>query len=702
MQYRMERIGMHVLALLVARCQMFGMYPFVVPFFMAAYLQDRSSMSLFVMLMLGILSRFDTIALVKYGMVLLVLLVMLKKTDREMVFSSSYQIALASGVLLWAFGMPYEYMVTGQDNVLLLTFLEGVIATCGVLVFEQGFAGLRVGTSRMFATNERFVGIFAMMAVALFGCPVMEAPVNLLFIFCGYLVLYATYRFESSVGIAAGSITGLVLSVLTDHISWLAVMILLSSIIVVLRELGKPGVLLAFFAGYMLLGILYDQTLLTQEMLASALCVLVAFLFTPAVWIKRTAQYRDGKTGYNQDILIQEVTKGRIQDFGQAFLAMERMLKLHESGRETTIPNGLSNMYLSGDGISLLNAVESQSNRLLEMRHNFVRQLGQIGEVITSFQTELSEQPVRAEVFEGRVSETLYRMGVLVTKAVLLKDKNDRVEVYISCTIEKEQLVTGKMLAQRIGKLLSKRMVCVNRGEDLVTREESRFSFVEEGSFMLTTGVVRKNRQGEELCGDNFSVTKVDSQKAVLMLSDGMGSGESAYLKSEQIVELLEQLLSAGFRRELAIELLNSFISFLADGSISSTLDLAMIDLYTGMVDFIKLGASTTFIKRKDRVECIHSTSLPVGVLEQVEFDTCARRLYDGDIIVMVSDGVLDGIIFENKEAYLADLIASANSNNVQTIAEHIMEDIEAMQRGSLRDDSTILVIGVWAQKINR
>lgn len=698
MQYRVEKTGMHVLALLVARCQMFGMYPFVVPFFMAAYLQDRSSMGMFVMLMLGILSRMDGTSLIKYGLVLLVLLVLLKRTDRQKIFSGNYQIAIASGVVLWAFSMPYEYIVTGQDRSLVLALLEGVIAACGVLVFEQGFAGLRVGTSRMFATNERFVGIFVLITVALFGCPVVAAPVNLLFIVCGYLVLYTTYRFESSVGIAAGSITGLALAILTDHISWLAVMVLLSSMIVVLRELGKAGVLLAFFAGYLLLGFLYDRSLMSQELLLSALVVLVGFLLTPVAWLKRTAQYRDGKTGYTQDILIQEVTKSRIQDFGQAFLAMERMLKLHEKGREITIPNGLSNMYLSGDGISLLNAVESQSNRLLEMRYNFVRQLGQIGEIITAFQGELSEQPVRAEIFEGRVSENLYRMGVLVTKAVLVKDKNDRVEVYISCTIEKEQIVTGKMMAQRIGRLLSKRMVCINRGEDPVTREESRFSFVEEGSFKLTTGVVRKNRQGEELCGDNFSVTKVDVQKAVLMLSDGMGSGEGAYLKSEQVVELLEQLLSAGFCRELAIELLNSFISFLADGSVSSTLDLAMIDLYTGMVDFIKLGASTTFIKRKDRVECIRSTSLPVGVLEQVEFDTCARRLYDGDIIVMISDGVLDSIIFENKETYLADLIASVDTNNVQLIAEHIMEDIETMQRGSLRDDSTILVTGVWAQ----
>lgn len=696
MQYRIEKIGIHVLAFLVARCQLLGMYPFVVPFFMAAYLQERSSVSLFAALMLGILSHMEGVIFVKYGLVMLVLLVILNKTDRNRIFENNYQIALASGVILWAVSMPYEYIVTGKDSSLLYALLEGIIAACGVLVFEQGFVALRVGTSRMFATNERFVGVFALMVAALFGCPELDWPVHFLFVFCGYLLLYYSYRFDGSVSLATGSIVGLVLAVRTEHIAWLAVMILLSSMIVVLRELGRVGVLLGFFAGYLLLGFLYDTSLLSTDMLVSAMVVLAAFLVTPGRWMKRMPQVKDGKTGYTQDLLIQEVTKSRIQDFGEAFLEMEKMLAIHEEEQNVTIPNGLSNMYLSGDGISLLNAVESQSNRLMEMRRNFVRQLGQIGEIITSFQGEMDARSLKTELFEGRVTEILGRQGVTVAKAVLVKDKNDRIEVHVSCFLVKERVITGKMLADRIGRLLSKRMICLNRGDDVVGREESRFSFVEEGIFMLTTGLVRKKRDGEQLCGDNFSVSKVDTQKAVLMLSDGMGSGENAYLKSEQIVELLEKLLSAGFCRELAIELLNSFISFLADGSISSTLDLTMIDLYTGTADFIKLGASTTFIRRKNRVECIRSTSLPVGVLEQIEFDTCARRLYHGDMVIMISDGVMDGVIFENKETYLADLIATIDTNNVQLMAEAIMEDIETMQHGNLRDDSTVLVTGVW------
>jgi len=256
--------------------------------------------------------------------------------------------------------------------------------------------------------------------------------------------------------------------------------------------------------------------------------------------------------------------------------------------------------------------------------------------------------------------------------------------------------VNGDRLAEKISGIVRKEMVCVHRGDDMVGQEETVFHFVERGKYMLTTGVVRRNRAGEKVCGDNFSVTKLDTQQAVLMLSDGMGSGEAADRESRQIVDLLEQLLISGVLREPAIALVNSFVTFLTDGAVSSTLDLVMVDFYTGMTDFMKLGASTTFLCQEGKVECIRSESLPMGVLEQVEFDTCSRKLYHGDKIIMVSDGVLDGMEGEDKEACLANLIADLHTNNVQSMAEAIISTIENMQRDGLRDDSTVLVAGIW------
>ena len=91
MRYKIEYLGIHILAFLVARCCLFGMYPFVVPFFMAAYLQEQSSFGIFIALMLGVASYMDGAAMIRYGLVLVFLLGMLKSTDRSKIFANNYQ-----------------------------------------------------------------------------------------------------------------------------------------------------------------------------------------------------------------------------------------------------------------------------------------------------------------------------------------------------------------------------------------------------------------------------------------------------------------------------------------------------------------------------------------------------------------------------------------------------------------------------------
>lgn len=696
MRCYIEKIGVHILAFLVARCQLLGMYPFVVPFFMAAYIQERSSMSLFFCLMFGLLSKFELVATFRYGLTIVVLVAMLGRIDRMRYFENNLQIALAAGMILWAVGMPYQYLVTGNTNSVVYTLLEGVIATCFVLLLEKGFEGIRSGTERYFATNERLIGIIALTMLSLFGLPVLDSPIHIPFVVCGYLLLYTCYRFEASVGMTMGSVVGIYLAICMENVSMLAVMIAVTGTIVLLRGLGRIGLLLGYVAGMILLGYLYETTLLHAVMLKSIVSVAILFFVTPKRFLRSVTNLRRETASVPQEVLLQEATKLRIADFGQAFLSMEKMLQFHEENREEISESGLSNIYLSGDGLSLLNVVEAQKNRVVDIRRNFIHQLGKIGQTITSFQEELPEHTAYMERFENRIVDTFQRVGIVVKKTIPMRDKESRYHIYVSCYSKKGTLITGKEMAENISKIVGRKMVCVNRGDDAITRQESCFHFIEKGRFYITTGVVRKNRNGERSCGDNFSITKLDTQEAVCMISDGMGSGEQANIQSGQVVDLLEQLLLAGFGRDLAIELLNSFVSFLADGTVSTTVDLTMIDLYTGDAKFVKLGASTTFIKRKKNVDCIRSTSLPMGILEEIEFDTYEGKLYHGDIIIMVSDGVLDNIIVDDKERYFSEFVANLDTNNVQFIAEAIMQDVESMQRGALKDDSTVLAIGLW------
>ena len=63
------------------------------------------------------------------------------------------------------------------------------------------------------------------------------------------------------------------------------------------------------------------------------------------------------------------------------------------------------------------------------------------------------------------------------------------------------------------------------------------------------------------------------------------------------MINLLEQMVDTGFQRRSALRMINSLMMLQGDRQLFSTMDLSVIDLYSGICEFIKIGASSTFIK---------------------------------------------------------------------------------------------------------
>ena len=125
-------------------------------------------------------------------------------------------------------------------------------------------------------------------------------------------------------------------------------------------------------------------------------------------------------------------------------------------------------------------------------------------------------------------------------------------------------------------------------------------------------------------------MTDLPGGKKGIALSDGMGSGEEAFRESTMVVEMLEELLEAGFPVKTAVQMMNTALVIGREEVRFSTIDVSLFDLYSGTCEFVKAGASTTFIKRKDAVEKICSTTLPIGVLQDIEIDTVTKSLASG------------------------------------------------------------------------
>ena len=127
-----------------------------------------------------------------------------------------------------------------------------------------------------------------------------------------------------------------------------------------------------------------------------------------------------------------------------------------------------------------------------------------------------------------------------------------------------------------------------------------------------------------------------------------------------------------------------------------STLDLSVFDLYTGNCEFLKAGAATTFIRRGDKMEHVYSESLPLGVVRSQKIEKASCQLTSGDMVIMVTDGVLDALPAGEQEHLLDLMILGSPITNPKEMAHYILEKVLELGKNPPGDDMTVLVAGIW------
>ena len=123
---------------------------------------------------------------------------------------------------------------------------------------------------------------------------------------------------------------------------------------------------------------------------------------------------------------------------------------------------------------------------------------------------------------------------------------------------------------------------------------------------------------------------------------------------------------------------------------------MTVIDVYKGEREIIKAGASSTFIKKKDSVEQLSSTSLPIGVVNSIENDSVKRQLEDRDFVIMVTDGVLDALPVGEQDILLETIIQGSAIRNPKEMAHHVLEQVLNWTGKEPEDDMTVLAVGIW------
>ena len=256
-----------------------------------------------------------------------------------------------------------------------------------------------------------------------------------------------------------------------------------------------------------------------------------------------------------------------------------------------------------------------------------------------------------------------------------------------------------KNKVQEDKKLVAKQLRGVSMAIENVQEEIKEVQKSGVGVALLGTGlkleVISKKqiKNGSLVSGDSTVYQKLKNGKILLGISDGMGSGETAAKSSQKLLELLEKYLNAGLEKNVAIDLMNSYMMVGENKEKYATLDALLFNEDNGETDIIKFGACPTYLLIDGVVKTISSKSLPVGAIINVEGEIFREKLERGTIVVMVSDGVLEAN--SQKEKWIKNLLESIQTEDAQKIAEMVIQEALDANLGIAKDDMTVTVMKV-------
>ncbi|MBU5257277.1 stage II sporulation protein E [Tissierella praeacuta] len=329
--------------------------------------------------------------------------------------------------------------------------------------------------------------------------------------------------------------------------------------------------------------------------------------------------------------------------------------------------------------------------RLRESRILLSEQLEGISKAIEDMTANLYTNSTFNKEIEEGLYKDLKNNRIDIKDISVLQMGEEDFEIYID-------LNTPMDVNNRLETIISQSLgfsVASDTSFNSISSRKQRFKLLKSNRFSAITKMATMGNSENKISGDNFTFGEIDNIH-YSALSDGMGIGRKANEESKVAISLLEKLMEANIDKDIILKTINSVLRTKSNDEIFTTLDLSFIDLYLGKLQMIKSGAPATFIKKRDRVEIINSRTLPVGILKEIDFNLYEEYIEDGDIIIMVSDGVLDANRYiDNSEAWLKDIITKIDSINPQVIANEIIKEASNVVLNT-RDDMTVLVTKVW------
>lgn len=332
--------------------------------------------------------------------------------------------------------------------------------------------------------------------------------------------------------------------------------------------------------------------------------------------------------------------------------------------------------------------------KMREQRTLVSAQLSGVAGVVRTIASEIDKGTENSLAGEEEVLSALQQLGLYVDHVHIVSLDPGKVEVEITQPSQGAYENSVRVIAPLLSGIVGENITVSQVSE----RESGPCTSVFSSArlFNVDTAVATLARDGKLVSGDSHTAVDLGNGRYALAVSDGMGNGERAKRESRAAIELLQKLLRTGFDEHLAIKTVNSTLLMRSREEIFTTLDMALIDLFTAQAAFMKIGSAPSFIKRGQEVRAITGDSVPIGILQDIEVQAIEEQLQEGDILILMSDGIYDAAdVHVDKEGWLRTQLQRLETSDPQSIADTLIELAARTTHGQINDDMTVMVARV-------
>lgn len=573
---------------------------------------------------------------------------------------------------------------------LVTSIILGIITYIFYKIFANSLIVInQYGIKKAFSIEE-VMGTSLLVSIAL--CAFSKIHIfglSLTNIFSIMLVLFLGWKNGMLVGGTAGITIGMVLGIINSTSPVLVASYAISGLIAgILNKLGKIGVIVGFCAGNAVLTYVTNGNTVPIITIREILVASLGLLIIPKETnIDITEIINETKCLPTTAGVIEEKKKtaSKLSNVSETILQMARS---YNEAAKDTLDEPIEKDSKKCFKEEVISNFEDMEDNLLyddlllnddEILNESYKILEKNGEITPAELIGILENVNNYKLVQDNIQKDLEQIVKILNSTYGINKLN---------TIWKHKEANNKkVLANQLGGVSK---VISSLAEDIKTEETEEKP---KQQYKLTIGTSSTTKNNSEISGDSNIRTKLHDGKYMMAISDGMGSGKKAQKSSSTVINMLKRLLTTGFDKDVSIGLINSAVNMNSNEETYATIDISIIDLSNGNIEFVKNGACPTFIKTGKNVETVKAVSFPAGVFDKIDLVVYDKDLKPNDIIVMCSDGIIESNIeYKNKELWVKELLENIQTNDVQKISDIIMQEAIDNGFGIAKDDMTIIV----------